>query len=54
MGREMPPHIRRWHPRNYRDELGNIIKTVRVKQATIRKDKIKAGQSIVGSVSEYR
>lgn len=50
-GREMPPHLRRQHIRRYRDENGNIVKQVLVKQTTIRADKLQMHQGIHGSVS---
>ncbi len=53
-GREMPPHLRRGHYRHYRDENDNIVKRVFISQITIRKDKLKNGETIHGSVSEYK
>lgn len=52
-GREMPPHLRRGHYRHYRDENSKITKSVFIRQTTIRKDKIKNGETIHGSLSEY-
>lgn len=53
-GREMPPHLRRGHYRHFRDDDGVIVKKVFIKQATIRKDKLKNGETIHGSLSEYK
>lgn len=53
-GREMPPHLRRKHVRHYRNERGEITKTVFVKQSTIRKDKLNQGTPIHGSVSALK
>ncbi len=52
-GREMPPHLRRGHFRHLRDENGDIIKRVFVRQTVIRKDKLQTGQSLNGSLARY-
>jgi hypothetical protein len=52
-GREMPFHTRRKHQRNYRNELGEIVKTITINEVKVRADKEQSGGNIHGSISTY-
>ncbi len=53
-GREMPPHWRRPHKRNFKNEAGEIIKTIEVKQTFVRKDLHDKGVPIHGSKTTFK